>query len=131
MFRGADLRIFNKTKEIIKATNNDEELLQLPHSFRLSPKLTLFTNKVFRELFSNPKLIFNEVSYSELICARKNSNEGEIEFLLSDGSEESDSEYKLIVKKIFELVSVGKAEFKDIAILARKRKSFVVLDHNL
>ena len=131
MFRGADLRIFNKTKEIIKATNNDEGLLQLPHSFRLSPKLTLFTNKVFRELFSNPKLIFNEVSYSELICARKNSEEGEIAFLLSDGSEESDSEYKLIVKKILELVSLGKVEFEDIAILARKRKSFVELELEL
>ncbi len=131
MFRGADLRIFNKTKEIIKATNNDETLLELPHSFRLSPKLTLFTNKVFRELFSNPKLLFNEVSYNELICARKNSDEGEIAFLLSDGLEESDSENELIVKKILDLVNSGKAEFKDIAILARKRKSFVELESDL
>lgn len=131
MFRGADLRIFNKTKEIIKATNDDGGLLQLPHSFRLSSKLTLFTNKVFRELFSNPKLLFNEVSYSELICARKNSDEGEIAFLLSDGLEESDSENKLIVKKIIELVSKGEVEFKDIAILARKRKSFVELESDL
>ncbi|MCK5455661.1 MAG: UvrD-helicase domain-containing protein, partial [Melioribacteraceae bacterium] len=131
MFRGADLRIFNKTKEIIKSSNHDEGLLQLPHSFRLSPKLTLFTNKVFRELFSNPKLLFNEVSYSELICARKNSDDGEIAFLLSDGKDESDSEYKLVVKKIFELVNSGKVEFKDIAILARKRKSFVELESEL
>jgi len=131
MFRGADLRIFNKTKDIINSANNDEGLLQLPHSFRLSPKLTLFANRVFRELFSNPKLIFNEVSYSELICARQNSDEGEITFLIDDELEESESEYKLIVKKILDLVSTGKAEFKDIAILARKRKSFVELESEL
>ena len=131
MFRGADLRIFNKTKEIIKVTNDDEGLLQLPHSFRLSPKLTLFTNIVFRELFSNPKLLFNEVAYSELICARQKSSEGEIALLLSDGLEESDSENKLVVKKILELVNTGKVEFKDIAILARKRKSFVELETDL
>ncbi|MCF6268255.1 MAG: UvrD-helicase domain-containing protein [Melioribacteraceae bacterium] len=131
MFRGADLRIFNKTKEIIRSTNNDEGLLQLPHSFRLSPKLTLFTNKVFRELFSNPKLLFNEVEYSELICARGNSDEGEIAFLLDDGLDESDSENELVVKKILELVSKGKAEYKDIAILARKKKSFTELETDL
>ncbi len=131
MFRGADLRIFNKTKEIIKTTNNDEGLLQLPHSFRLSPKLTLFTNKVFRELFSSPNLLFNEVAYSELICARENSDEGEIAFLLSEGTEETDSENRLVVKKIIELVRTGKAEFKDVGILARKRKAFVDLESEL
>ncbi len=128
MFRGADLQIFNKTKEIIKATNDEASLLQLPHSFRLSPKLTLFTNILFGELFSDPKLLFNEVGYSELICAKENSNEGEITFLISDETEETDSEYKLVVKQIIKIVQNGEANFNDIAILSRKRKSFVKLE---
>lgn len=131
MFRGADLQIFNKTKDAIKNANDENSLLQLPHSFRLSKELTLFTNKLFGKLFSNPNLMFNEVKYDELIYAKKEEKESEIAFLISDGSQDSDSEYRLVAKKIIELVEKNNIEFKDIAILARKRKVFSELEKEL
>jgi ATP-dependent helicase/nuclease subunit A len=131
MFRGADLQIFNKTKEIIRERTDDASLLQLPHSFRLSAQLTLFTNSLFTQLFANPNILFNEVGYDELICARSNSSDGEIAFLISDGTEETESENELVVSKIIELVKNRDADFKDIAILSRKRKSFTALEAKL
>ncbi|MBU0473991.1 MAG: UvrD-helicase domain-containing protein [Bacteroidetes bacterium] len=131
MFRGADLQIFNKTKDAIKNANDENSLLQLPHSFRLSKELTLFTNKLFGKLFESPNLMFNEVKYDELIYAKKEDKESEIAFLISDGSQDSESEYRLVAKKIIELVENNNIEFKDIAILARKRKVFVELEKEL
>ena len=131
MFRGADLQIFNKTKDVIKEASDESSLLQLPHSFRLSKELTLFTNRLFGKLFSNPKIIFNEVKYDELVYAKIEETESEIEFLISDSSEDSQSEYELVAKKIVEIVQSKKVEFKDIAILSRKRKSFVNLEKEL
>ena len=124
MFRGADLDIFNKTKSDIKNASDENSLLKLPHSFRLNPKLTLLTNKLFSRLFDNPNTIYNEVEYSELICARNTSDDGAIEFLISEKDEESDSESELIAKKIMLLKQERKCDYKDIAILSRKRKSF-------
>ncbi len=131
MFRGADLQIFNKTKEVIKGASDEGSLLQLPHSFRLSKELTLFTNRLFGKLFSNPKIIFNEVKYDELVYAKTEETESEIAFLISDGSDDSETEYELVAKKIIELVKDNKLEYKDIAILSRKRKSFVELEKEL
>ena len=131
MFRGADLQIFNKTKEAIRESNDETSLLQLPHSFRLSEELTLFTNKLFGNLFAKPNLMFNEVKYDDLIFAKKEGKESEIAFLISDGNEENDSEYKLVAKKILDLVQNKNIEFKDIAILARKRKVFTELEREL
>ncbi len=131
MFRGADLQIFNKTKEVIKEAGDESSLLQLPHSFRLSKELTLFTNKLFGKLFENPKSIFNEVKYDNLVYAKTEETESEIAFLLSNGSSDSESEYELVAKKIVELVENNKVEFKDIAILSRKKKSFFHLEKEL
>jgi ATP-dependent helicase/nuclease subunit A len=129
MFRGADIKIFDETRNAIKDASDESSLLQLPHSFRLSKELTLFTNQVFGRLFSNPRLMFNEVKYDELIYAKKEETESEISFLISEGN--SDSELKLVANKIVELVKNNKAEFKDIAILARRRKSFGELEKEL
>jgi len=131
MFRGADLQIFNKTKEAIKNANDESSLLQLPHSFRLSKELTLFTNRLFGSLFANPNFMFNEVKYDDLIFAKKVDVESEIAFLISDGSNESESECQLVAKKILEIVNTKEIEFKDIAILARKRKAFTGLETEL
>jgi len=128
MFRGADLQIFNKTKDAIRESNDETSLLQLPHSFRLSKELTLFTNKLFGNLFAKPNLMFNEVKYDDLIFAKKEDKESEIAFLISD---ENDSEYKLVAKKILDLVQNKNIDFKDIAILARKRKAFTDLEKEL
>ena len=131
MFRGADLEIFKKTQDDIKKAADDESLLELPHSFRLSPELTLFTNKLFSRLFAKPILTFNEVGYNELICAKSSSNRSEVGFLISEKDDASDSESELIAKKILELTDKKEAELKDIAILSRKKKSFTEVEKAL
>ncbi len=131
MFRGADLEIFKKTQEEIKKATDDNSLLELPHSFRLSPELTLFTNRLFSRLFDNPVLLYNEVKYNELICAKSSSEKSEIEFLISEKDDASDNESELIAKKIIELTNKNKIELKDIAILSRKRKAFTEVEKAL
>ncbi|NOX64727.1 MAG: UvrD-helicase domain-containing protein, partial [Chlorobi bacterium] len=131
MFRGADLEIFKKTQDDIKKAADDESLLELPHSFRLSPELTLFTNKLFSRLFEKPNLLYNEVEYNELICAKSSSNKSEVGFLISEKDDASDSESELIAEKILELTQKDEVELKDIAILSRKRKSFTEVEKAL
>ncbi len=128
MFRGADLEIFSKTKNEIQAVSDENSLLKLPHSFRLSPELTLFTNRLFSKLFDKPNILFNEVEHNELICAKEDSGISEIEFLISEMEEESDSESKLIAKKIIQITQSENIKYKDIAILSRKRKSFAEIE---
>jgi len=128
MFRGADLEIFSKTKSEIEAASDTNSLLKLPHSFRLSPKLTLFANELFSSVFDRPNIIFNEVEYNELICATQDPSISEIEFLISEMKLESDSESELIAKKIIQITQSGNFEYKDIAILSRKRKSFAEIE---
>jgi len=124
MFRGADLEIFDKTKNEIQAASDENSLLKLPHSFRLSPELTLFTNKLFSRLFAKPNILFNEVEHNELICAKEDSGISEIEFMISEMEEENDTESELIAKKIIQITQSENIKYKDIAILSRKRKSF-------
>ncbi len=132
MFRGADLEIFNKTKKDIQQSADEQSLLKLPHSFRLSPELTLLTNRIFSQLFINPNSIFNEVEYDELVCARKDSENSKVEFLISEiGDENSSEESEMIAKKILEITSDKSTDFKDIAILSRKRKSFSKIEESL
>jgi ATP-dependent helicase/nuclease subunit A len=133
MFRGADLKVFDKTKKVIARAGESGQLLELPHSFRLSKELVLFTNTLFGKLFANPKPVFNEVQYNNLIYAeKKGESESKIEFLISDSNnEDSDNEYKLVAKKILQLVNTGQYNFKDIAILSRMRKAFVPLEKEL
>jgi len=127
-FRDAELEIFNRTKNEIKSVESNSSLLELPHSFRMSPKITLFTNLLFSRLFQNPNIIFNEVKYSELICARENTDIGEIEFLISNGDDDSDSEQDLIAKKIKDLVVNNDFNYNDFSVLARKRNLFLALE---
>ncbi|MCX7797851.1 MAG: UvrD-helicase domain-containing protein [Melioribacter sp.] len=129
MFRDAELEIFNRTKEEVEKSYPQGELLSLPHSFRLAPNIVLFTNKVFSKLFSEPNDIFNEVEYSELICARPEQENGEVELLLAD-LDKSITEAELVADKIIEITSDEnkKVELKDIAILCRKRSNFLELE---
>ncbi|MEW6701894.1 MAG: 3'-5' exonuclease, partial [Bacteroidota bacterium] len=130
MFRDAELEIFERTKNEIHSMQGEGQLLTLPHSFRMSPQLVLFTNQLFGNLFRNPNPIFNEVEQSNLICAKEENEEGSIEFLLADeGGEYSESE--LVANKILELISEGKKypiAFRDIALLCRKRDLFAELE---
>jgi ATP-dependent helicase/nuclease subunit A len=123
MFRDAELEIFNKTKSEIEKLDDNGKLLLLPHSFRMAPQLVLFTNKLFYELFKEPEPVLNEVGYSELICAKNESEFGSVEFLLADAEGEF-TEAEIVASKIAELVSSQKAELSEIAVLCRKRSMF-------
>lgn len=127
MFRDAELNVFARTKDMIGSIAGKEGILELPHSFRLSPKLALFSNTIFGNLFSDPVLEFNEVASSELISARSDTETGEIEFLL-DETGEPNAEADLVAAKILELVRSRGIKFNDIAVLVRKRKSFDALE---
>ena len=131
-FRNADLEIFEQTKNDIKSFNVNGQLLSLPHSFRMSPRLILFTNYLFSKLFKNPDASFNEVAYNNLICAKDDSEPGEVEILLAEDEKEN-NESDLTAKRILQLVSQDKSKqvlFKDIAVLCRKRISFLELEES-
>lgn len=130
MFRDAELEVFAQTKKNIQNSSGSRFLLNLPDSFRMSPAVCLFTNLLFENLFSEPNEIYNEVEYSELICARENNIEGKIEILIGDEDEKSpDSESELVAKRILNLVDENESiTWGNIAILVRKRKSFRTLE---
>jgi ATP-dependent helicase/nuclease subunit A len=139
MFRDAELEVFERTKRNIEKISGKEALLTLPESFRMAPAICLFTNILFRNLFRNPDLIYNEVGPSDLVCARKDKITGSVEILLSnEGAGESDADYpgdkesEIVAKKILQLINDDnyneKIRWHDVAILCRKRKSFAELE---
>ena len=129
-FRDAELEVFSQTKKIILNAEDKESILSLPDSFRMSPAICLFTNTLFRKLFENPSGLYNEVEYSEIVCANKNNDEGKIEFLIAERSEEY-AEAELVAKRIQLLFNEKKEQnfkWNSIAILVRKRASFSELE---
>ncbi len=129
-FRDAELSVFTKTKNDINA---EEGLsLILPASFRMAPMLCAFTNHLFQNLFADANPLFNEVLHTDLICAKKEELEASIEILLAEEKQNSnsDSESELVAKKIVKLISTEISQIKlgDIAILCRKRSSFLSLE---
>ena len=141
-FRDADLNIFKKTKDNIKNLEGNDFLLSLPDSFRMSPVISAFTNYVFQNLFSNPNPLYNEVNYSELICANNDDVDGKIELILAGKNDENDeeiSESELVAKRIIKLIKEDKWEiteqevkrniqWQDISIFCRRRKYFKELE---
>jgi ATP-dependent helicase/nuclease subunit A len=132
MFRDAELEIFNRTRNEIALATKKDNLLILPHSFRMAPHICLFTNYLFSRLFENPNPFFNEVEYNELICARNGNYDGKVEFILAEKGNREKSESELIAGKIFEIIGNSASDntynFNDIAILCRRRKSFEELE---
>ncbi len=135
MFRDAELEVFNKTKSEIIHHAGKESLLTLPDSFRMAPNICVFVNSLFRKLFENPNPLFNEVEHSDIVCARNDNILGRVEILLneiSDKENEEASEADLVAKKILQLVNSNsqeeKAAWGQIAVLCRKRKSFIELE---
>ena len=132
MFRDAELEIFDKTKSRISTTNKEKGILNLPHSFRLSPPIAFFTNKLFGELFKNPNPNFNEVSGNNLICAKDKNEKGSVEIILADESAAELNESELAVRRILQFINDNKdnVKFGDIAILCRKRNVFAELENS-
>ncbi|MEJ2103385.1 MAG: UvrD-helicase domain-containing protein [Ignavibacteriaceae bacterium] len=129
-FRDAELQVFSRTKTDIRKMYGEESLLTLPDSFRMSPAICFFVNSVFKNLFDNPRTIFNEVPFSELVCARTNEFKGHIEFLIAE--KERKSEAELVAEKIIQLKSEHHeriSNWSDISVLVRKRASFSELQN--
>ena len=120
MFREAELKIFEKTKEEIETSSDSESVLELPHSFRLAPNIAFFTNKIFKNIFANPNKKFNEVAHSDLICARKKNAGGKVEIFVTP---EKEMEAEFVARKIL-LLRKEKIKYKEIAVLCRKRNLF-------
>jgi ATP-dependent helicase/nuclease subunit A len=133
MFRDAELEIFSRTKNDIQNENPQNKLLKLPDSFRMSSNLCLFTNSIFRNLFRDPKLIYNEVEHSDLVCARSTGITGKVEILIAgdDSGENELAEPELIAGRILKLIREEHLKWNDVAILCRKRKLFPVLERSL
>ncbi len=138
MFRDADLEVFRTTKEQISGASGEKSLLSLPESFRMAPGICLFVNKLFRNLFSDPNDLFNEVNHSDLVCAKDEDTDSLVEIIIgapADGDNdesEAPDEAELTARRIISLVK-GKDDnrelnWKDIAVLVRKRKSFTSLE---
>lgn len=128
MFRDAELEIFNRTKKDISTKAGKDSLLELPDSFRMAPEICLFTNKLFGNLFRYPNELFNEVQNTDIVCARSDKKPGKVEIILSDPKDEKSlPEAELVARRIIEL-SISGVQFKDIAVLVRKRKSFSDLE---
>ena len=124
-FRDAELNVFARTKEDISSINGQESLLTLPDSFRMAPAICFFINNLFKKLFNEPRLYFNEVPSSDLVCARSDDFNGQIELLIAKSDDENEAE--LVAKKILLLKERNSDRIKnwdDIAVLVRKRASF-------
>ena len=90
----------------------------------MEPAICLFTNVLFKKLFCNPVKLYNEVEHSELICAKSDGTGGKVSILIAE--EDSDiSEAELISRQVLSLLSENsEVNFKDMAVLVRKRTSF-------
>ena len=154
MFRDAELEVFNRTKKNIEEISGINYLLSLPDSFRMAPELCLFTNYIFKNLFSKPNILFNEVEHTDLVCARSDELKGKIEILLAGApiqkadncnnnfSEANNKdklkvdvnidEAELIARRILNLIFKNelpeKLKWNDAAVLCRKRSAFNELE---
>ncbi len=130
LFRNAEPEIFERTKNEILYRNQSGELLTLPHSFRMTPPLVLFTNHLFTNLFKNPNTYFNEVKHSQLVCAKEENQKGAAEIILAD-EDTVTTESDLVARRILQLLADETDDtiiYKNIAVLCRKRDSFVELE---
>ena len=128
-FRDAELEVFSRTSREIIENSGRNSLITLPDSFRMEPEICVFTNVLFRNLFSNPNSIYNEVEHSDLICAKTDCTGGEVSIIIADNESES-TEADLVCKQILALRKNASknVDWKDIAILVRKRSSFPELE---
>ncbi len=140
-FRNAEVSIFNRTKNNILDSGNDdneaERNLVLPDSFRMTAELCLFNNLLFRSVFKNPVALYNEVMHTDLVCAKQDDFDSKIEILIAikDNREDSETgnsssipEAELVARRILKLKQeVPSLQWNEIAILCARRKYFDTL----
>ena len=135
-FRGADVQIFDQTRQditeyqraltkdftwkgqILEASDSEKPGdLRLPENFRLLRNLVGFVNLVFESLMQGRNEF--EVEYDPLVQGRTTDSLGNVELLIGSKeetvgeSEPSADEHKLIVKRIQHLVGTDETVWKD------------------
>ncbi len=127
-FRGADVRIFDKTRTIIEG--NGGENIQLKENFRSLRKPVGFVNHFFKSLMGDGTQTEYDVPFEALTKARTDSGEGSVEILLGNSGDSPVSEYRLIAHHINTMVADG-INYEDIAILIRNRSHLPDLEEAL
>ena len=97
-FRGADVRVFTKTKEKIVENGGDD--IQLTENFRSLRNTVGFVNYFFNHLMGDGKETEFEVAYEALTQARPVKSNGTVEILLGKQDEDLADEYSLIAHHI-------------------------------
>ena len=133
-FRGADVRVFNKTRQ--KIVENDGLAISLKENFRSLQGPIRFTNYFFDHLMQDGRENEFEVPYESLIKARRTDADGAVEIFLGQNGGENVDEYTLITNHIKNMKRNGNTvwvrgensaeverpiEYGDIAILIRSR----------
>lgn len=134
-FRGADVRVFEKTKEKIR--NNDGADISLTENFRSLRDTVGFVNYLFNHLMGDGKETEFDVEYEALTQARPVEANGTVEILLGKQGKETENEYALIAHHIKTIKANAETIYKrgengkevecpiqygDIAILIRSRR---------
>ena len=139
-FRGADVRVFQKTRQ--KIVENDGLAISLKENFRSLQGPIRFTNYFFDRLMQDGSENEFEVPYESLIKARPTDADGAVEILLGQNVDE----YTLITNRIKNMkrnrdtvwvrgenrAEVERPiEYGDIAILIRSRTHLPDIEHAL
>ncbi|MXV73196.1 AAA family ATPase, partial [Candidatus Poribacteria bacterium] len=143
-FRGADVRVFKKTRQ--KIVENGGLAISLKENFRSLRGLIGFTNHFFGRLMGAESEHEFEVPYESLIKARSVNANGSIEILLGKKRDEAANEYTIIARHIKNMKlnedtvwvrgeNSGEVErpiaYGDIAILIRSRTHLPNIEHAL
>ena len=142
-FRGADVRVFDKTKQ--KIVNDGGNNIQLPENFRSLRDTVGFVNYFFAHLMGDGTENEFEVEYEALTQARPSQTTGTVEILLGNQGEASVDEYTLIAQHIKTMTANTRGaseegggrkqnlpiDYGDIAILIRSRRHLPDIENAL
>lgn len=122
-FRGADIQVFNETRE--KICDLEGKAIGLRENFRSLQDVVGFVNLFFQGLMGNGSESEFEVTYESLVKARKDDASGAVEIILSDKNMEQEgdegvNENALIANCIKSMKAKG-TKYGDIALLIRNR----------
>ena len=143
-FRGADVRVFEKTKQKIVDKGGCD--IALTENFRSLNDLIAFTNFFFHRLMGDGNETEFEVPFQSLTRARSVNASGGVEILHGQQGDEVANEYTLIAQHIKNMKASGteiwkrsddgveekhSIQYGDIAILIRSRRHLPDIEHAL
>ncbi len=142
-FRGADVSVFEKTRQ--KIAQNNGRTISLAENFRSLSTIIAFVNYFFSNLMEAKSENKFEVPYEFLKKARPTQAEGQVELLFGNKGEESIDEPALIARHIKNMKLSGETvsvrengeeversiAYGDVAILIRSRTHLPDIEHAL